>query len=285
VFAPNIAWNADHGWLTFAKQFGRVRPSSFAPQFVAKLVVDQVLLLNPLIAVFVALAARRRAAWPLLAVSAPFAAYLVIHSLHDPVQGQWPAPLYPSLAIAAAAAAEDAKGWLAAVRTAAAPVGLAVSAVLLGFLLAPVDASLPFRDPLSPYRGWPAFSAAVERARAAAGAAWVGTPTYGVAAQFAAAPQLHAPATQIFQRERYSFETLSERANFSEPGLVVVPPGNPAGALLPRCFGKVDLLPGITRGEGRSTAAYAVYRVAEPRRDIERIGCDPGALGQTGAPA
>jgi 4-amino-4-deoxy-L-arabinose transferase-like glycosyltransferase len=90
IFAPNIAWNADHGWLTFAKQFGRVQPSGFAPQFFAKLVVDQVMLLNPIVAVFVALAVRRRAAWTLLAVSAPFATYLVIHSLHDPVQGQWP---------------------------------------------------------------------------------------------------------------------------------------------------------------------------------------------------
>ena len=24
IFAPNIAWNASHGWMTFAKQFGRV---------------------------------------------------------------------------------------------------------------------------------------------------------------------------------------------------------------------------------------------------------------------
>ena len=33
VFAPNVAWNAQHGWLTFAKQFGRARPAGFAPQF------------------------------------------------------------------------------------------------------------------------------------------------------------------------------------------------------------------------------------------------------------
>jgi len=25
VFAPNIAWNASHGWMTFTKQFGRAR--------------------------------------------------------------------------------------------------------------------------------------------------------------------------------------------------------------------------------------------------------------------
>ncbi|MEJ0064065.1 MAG: hypothetical protein WDM85_00525 [Caulobacteraceae bacterium] len=158
-------------------------------------------LLNPLIAIFIGLAVRRRVAWPLLAISAPFAAYLVIHSLHGEVQGQWPAPLYPLLVVAAAAASENARGWLAAVRSAAAPVGLAVrhGADRLP-RRAGRDAGLPFRDPLAPYRDWPAFSAAVEQARTGAGAAWIGTPTYGVAAQFAAAPQIHAPATQIFQR-------------------------------------------------------------------------------------
>jgi hypothetical protein len=271
VFAPNLVWNADHGWLTFAKQFGRLRPESFAPQFFGKLIVDQVLLLNPLIAVFVGLAVRRRAAWPLLAASAPFAAYLVLHSLHDEVQGQWPAPLYPLLVIAAALAADRATGWLAAIRAAAAPMGLAVSAALLALLIA--DAGLPFRDPLAPYRDWPAFSAAVERTRLAAGAAWVATPTYGVAAQLAASHRLAAPATQIYQRERYTFETPDQRADFARPGLVVISPRSPAAAVLPRCFADVAALPPITRGAGRSAAAYAVYRVARPRRDVERDGC------------
>jgi 4-amino-4-deoxy-L-arabinose transferase-like glycosyltransferase len=273
VFAPNGAWNAEHDWLTFAKQFGRVRAGGFEPGFLGKLMLDQFLLLNPLIAMFAAVAVRRRSAWPLLAIAAPFAAYLVIHSLHDEVQGQWPAPLYPLLAIAAAAAAESATGWLAIVRAAAAPVGLLVSAALLVFLVAPVDAALPFRDPLAPYRDWPAFSAAVERARAASGAAWIGTPTYGVAAQLAASRQVHGPATEIFQRERYTFETLAERADFTRPGLIVVPARNPAGALLPLCFGQVDALAPIGRGEGRSAALYAVYRVTQPRRDVERLGC------------
>jgi hypothetical protein len=283
VFAPNVAWNADHGWLTFAKQFGRARPAGFAPQFLGKLAIDQFLLLNPLIAIFIGLAIRKRAAWPMLAISAPFAAYLVFHSLHDAVQGQWPAPLYPLLAIAAAAAAEDAKGWLAAVRGAAAPFGLGVAAVLLAFVVAPVDASLPFPDPLAPYRDWSAFSSAVERERVGAGAAWVGTPTYGVTAQLAASHQVLVPATQIFQRDRYSFETPDERAAFTRPGLVIVPARNPAGAVLPRCFAEVDALPPISRGAGRSATSYAAYRVAQPRRDVERQGCD--APGPADAPA
>jgi 4-amino-4-deoxy-L-arabinose transferase-like glycosyltransferase len=273
VFAPNIAWNAGHGWLTFAKQFGRIRADAFAPQFLAKLAIDQFLLLNPLIALFVILAIARRTAWPLLAVSAPFAAYLVFHSLHDAVQGQWPAPLYPPLVIAAAAAAEAAKGRLTLVRAAAAPAALGLIAAGLVFLISPVDAGLPFRDPLAPYRDWRAFSAAVEQARAASGAAWVGTPTYGVNAQLAASHQLHAPAAQIYQRERYTFETAAERADFARPGLIVVPARDQAGRLLPLCFAGVDAEPAITRGEGRSAVAYSLYRVAGPRGDLERDGC------------
>ncbi len=283
VFAPNVAWNAAHDWMTFAKQFGRVGAGGFEPALLGKLALDQTLLLNPLIVVFIALAVRRRIAWPLLAVAAPFAAYLVVHSLHDPVQGQWPAPLYPLLVVAAAAAAEGTTGWMAGLRAAAAPVGLGLSALLLLFLTAPVDAALPLRDPLAPYRDWPAFSAAVERARAASGAAWVGTPTYGVAAQLAASHQVRAPATQIYQRERYSFETPPERADFSQPGLVVVSPRDPAGALMPLCFGKVDALAPIVRGEGQSASSYAIYRVAAPRRDVEGLGCPPSALGRGAA--
>jgi len=274
IFAPNVAWNSGHGWMTFAKQFGRVRADGFAPAFAGKFALDQFVLLNPLIAVFVGMAVRRRAAWPLLAVSAPFAAYLVLHSLHDEVQGQWPAPLYPLLAIAAAAAAEGATGWLAGLRSAAAPVGLAIGGALLAFLTLPADAALPFRDPLGPYRDWPAFSGEVERARLAAGAAWIGAPTYGVAAQLAAAPQIHAPATEIFQRERYSFETPAERADFSRPGLIVVQAHNPAGAILPSCFGQVVRVADVVRGAGKSETAYALYRVASPSRDVERLGCE-----------
>jgi len=273
VFAPNVAWNAAHGWMTFAKQFGRVAATSFEPAFLAKLLLDQTLLLNPLIALFVGLAIRRSAAWPLLAISAPFAAYLAVHSLHAEVQGQWPAPLYPALVIAASAAAEETRGPLAAARRLAAPFGLAVVAAAFAWLLASPDRALPFRDPLAPYRDWTGFAARVEAARLGAGAAWVGSPTYGVAAQLAAAPALRAPSAQILQRERYTFETPTERANFNEPGLVLIPPGNPSGSLLARCFADVRPREPLVRGEGASAATYAAFRVAGPLRDVEHRGC------------
>jgi 4-amino-4-deoxy-L-arabinose transferase-like glycosyltransferase len=279
IFAPNIAWNAEHGWLTFAKQFGRVPGRGFAPIYLLKLLVDQALLLNPMIVVFLVIAVRRRVAWPLLAIAAPFCAYLVAHSLHDAVQGQWPAPLYPMFAIAAAAAAETATGWRVGLRAAAAPVAFAIDLAVFGFILSPAGTALPFRDPSAILRGWPTFGATVEHARIGAGAAWVGAPTYGLAAQLAAAPAIHAPATEIYERERFTFETPAERADFGKPGLVVVPARDAGEAALRLCFGDVQPLAEIDRGQGRSAAPYSIYRVARPRQDIERDGCyrPPGA--------
>src|SRR5580693_5792949 len=33
VFSPFLVWNAEHGWATFTKQFGRVPPHGFAPHY------------------------------------------------------------------------------------------------------------------------------------------------------------------------------------------------------------------------------------------------------------
>jgi len=227
-----------------------------------------------LITVFVILAIARRAAAPLLLASAPFAVYLVFHSLHDAVQGQWPAPLYPSLTIAAAAAAETVHpaGWLARLRTAAPIFGFTAAIATFGFIVWPSDGQLPVADPARAYRGWPAFGTAIERARLAEGAGWVGTPNYGLAAQLADLPAIHAPTVEIYERQRYSFELPSERADFSRPGLVV---GDPRllGAALNRCFASVTPLAPIMRGAGAGAIAYPAYRVAGPRRDVERDGC------------
>jgi 4-amino-4-deoxy-L-arabinose transferase-like glycosyltransferase len=274
VFAPNVAWNASHGWMTFAKQFGRIGPTAgFQPSYLGKFVLDQFLLVNPLIAVFAFGAAGRRVVWPLFAIAAPFAAYLTLHSLHDEVQGQWPAPLYPMLVVAAAAAAEGATGWRAGLRAAIAPLTFAFLAAAFVFALAPSDGRLPFRDPSYSFRGWPAFLDAVESARQRAGAAWVGAPTYGIAAQIAASPRIKSPAVEIFERERFTFETPSERADFARPGLVVVPIRGAGGRTLRLCFADVRPLAEIDRGVGAGMTAYAVYRVDRPRRDVERIGC------------
>ncbi|HTQ71890.1 MAG TPA: glycosyltransferase family 39 protein [Acidocella sp.] len=112
LFAPNIGWNAAHGWASYFKQGGRVdgfNPAR-AAQYFGELVGGQALLFTPLIA---ALAVRglwhlRRDAAPgarlLLWLSLLPAAVFLEHVLTNRVEGNWVAILYPAACLAAAAA-------------------------------------------------------------------------------------------------------------------------------------------------------------------------------------
>src|SRR4051812_18757947 len=113
LFAPVLAWNAAHGWAGFLRQGGRV--ADWQPMralgFVAELVGSQLGLATPLVWVLCMAAlvvAARRAwqgrdpAWSLLtALSLPPVLVFVQHAIGDRVQGNWPAIIYPALAVAA----------------------------------------------------------------------------------------------------------------------------------------------------------------------------------------
>lgn len=112
LFAPNIAWNAAHGWASYLKQGGRV--DGFAParalQFFGELLGGQVLLFTPVIA---GLAVRgiwrlrgqgAPGAWLLLWLSLLPAAIFLEHTLTNRVESNWVAILYPAACLAAAAA-------------------------------------------------------------------------------------------------------------------------------------------------------------------------------------
>jgi hypothetical protein len=158
-----------------------------------------------------------------LLTSLPFAAYLVLHSLHDRVQAHWPVPLYAAAALLAALAAEGAAGWR---RTLAriAPVGLALCALALGYASLPQSLSpqsLSSRgDPADVLRGWPQLAEQVEGVGEAHGAAWVGTLSYGVNGLLQAQGGLRLPALQLNERDRYA-DLPPSPADLSRPGLVV----------------------------------------------------------------
>ena len=102
IFSPNALWNAEHGWATFLKQGGRAAAAGFAPSYLIEFLAAQILLINPLVFAAVAAAvagvAWRRPAAPgspdearrlVVSTIAPAAAYFLLHSLHDRVQGNW----------------------------------------------------------------------------------------------------------------------------------------------------------------------------------------------------
>ncbi|MBW8270664.1 glycosyltransferase family 39 protein [Caldovatus aquaticus] len=201
AFAPVLAWNAAHGWASFAKQGGRAGGGALALRHLGELVLGQIGLATPLVFLLCAAgaAAALRRAWPgarggrdgggasaallLAALVLPGALLFVWQSLGSRVQGNWPAILYPAAGIAAACLLGPR--W-ARLRVPAVVLGAALTAlVYLQAAAAPLP--LPRRsDPtLARLGGWAEFAAAVEAARAAAGAEFVAAEEYGLASELA----------------------------------------------------------------------------------------------------
>jgi len=277
IFSLNVAWNAQHHWLTFARQFGRVGASRLAPRYLVELIVTQFLLLNPLVAVLMGAGVHR--AWKTrdriglmaLLTSLPFAAYLVLHSLHDRVQAHWPVPLYAGAALLAALAADGATGWRRRVARVA-PVGLALSAIGLGYMSLP-KSLLPGGDPADVLRGWPMLAEQVEGVGDAHGAAWIGTLSYGVDGLLQAQPALRLPAVQLNERDRWA-DLPPSPADLAKPGLVVDLKRRIDPTKLKACFAMVGAPTEIVRGLGRGAdSRYVAVPVAGARPGLLTQGC------------
>lgn len=285
VIAPHIGWNAANGWASVIKQFGRVGAQSFEPFHLAGLMGGQFLLMNPIIAVFAVRAlfltdVLKSPAALLWLGSLPFLLYLAAHSLHDPVQAHWPAPVYPALVGLAAIAAErvshNRSGLLW--RQAAPFVGMGLVAAILAIAVVPVFDAVAGRA-ARPLRGWPQFGATVQMRGAMAGdvpAAWVGTMSYGLAAQLAAEPGLTLPIVQLNDRARYDVLPPATAADFDRPGLVIDLPRRVTAGALRTCFADVEILEPIRRDVGTGQTgrdiAYAAFRVNRPIRIVSG-GC------------
>ena len=278
VFTPNVVWNAQHHWLTFAKQFGRVEASRFAPRYLGELIGAQFLLLNPLVAVLAGAGAVR--AWKtrdgvgLLALltSLPFLAYLFAHSLHDRVQAHWPVPLYAAAALLAALAAADASGWRRSFARFG-PIGLALSAIALGYMSLP-KSLLAKGDPADVLRDWPALAEQVEGVGEAHGAAWIGTLSYGVNGLLQAQPATRLPILQLNERDRYA-DLPPPAADLSKPGLVIDLKRRLDPARLKACFTDVGAAVEIVRGAGRTAdARYVAVPVSGAKPGLATRGCD-----------
>lgn len=214
AMAPNLIWNAEHHWITFAKQFGRIEGAHFTAQYLPEFLISQFLLLNPLIFVFIVLGimmwwkSRSDSKLALLiALPLPLLAYMLAHVFHDRIQGNWPAPVYPGLVLLAVVAAEGGKfGWA---RRWAAPLGIGLSAlVLAGMALTPV---LPQQSGTAALGlGWEMLARDIQVKQAQTGAGWIATTDYNTQGELS----LHMPdATVIGMAER-------DRYNWPQPATV-----------------------------------------------------------------
>lgn len=185
-FAPVIAWNAAHGWASFAKQGGRAADGGGqALKHLGELLGAQAGLATPIVLVLCvagAVLAARRIREPVFALLAtltlPGAALFVWQATGDRVQGNWPAILYPSAALAAGALAGRWQAWVKP----AAALGFTITA------LAYVQATLsPFplarrHDPtLIRMGGFEALAADIAASRPA----WIAGDDYGLVSALA----------------------------------------------------------------------------------------------------
>jgi 4-amino-4-deoxy-L-arabinose transferase-like glycosyltransferase len=283
LFAPVVMWNAAHEWASFEKQFGRAGASEWTLAYLPELVGGQVGLFGPLAVPFAVAgawlavrAARHGEAGRalLVATSVPFLLYLVVHALHDRVQQNWPAPLYPAMALLAADAAgrtAELRGragrWLAALRPWVAPVGIATGIVAFALLLHPSGFGLHELDPARRFRGWEAAAAEIEAKRAEAGAAWIATGSYGVTAMLSW-EQKNTPVVQLDERLRYEAAPPPGEALTAQPALLVLRDRAGETQRLLARFRFAEPLGTVTRRAGNTTVArYALFRVADPIGD------------------
>jgi 4-amino-4-deoxy-L-arabinose transferase-like glycosyltransferase len=114
LFAPVLWWNAEHDFVSFAKQLGRARIESFRPAYIAELIPTQFAFATPLVFILGVLGlyalARRDvgASGSRVLTSATvwtIVVYFAWHALHARVEANWLSPIYPAFAIAGAVAA------------------------------------------------------------------------------------------------------------------------------------------------------------------------------------
>lgn len=295
LFTPVVLWNAEHGWVSLAKQLGRVGHSKgFGLVYEAELFGAMLALLSPVIAVLAvvglarSLAAIRQhgdsAHMLLVATIAPLLLYFVIHALHDRVQANWPAPVYPPLAIAAAIGATaglraqarsawSAHEWLPGI---ASGVGLAMTGLLYLHALSPLYLAEGRPEATHQLHGWEQLARDVERIRQERNAQWIATASYATTAQLAFRLDRHVPVLQLNERIRYINLPMPDRELLERPALYVELERRAKRADLTRRFESVEPVGTLERTIlGVTLARYSVFVVSRPRG----MPLDPIAAG------
>jgi hypothetical protein len=299
VFAPFIAWNADHGWATFIKQLGRAPPHGFAPSYLIEFAGAQIGLMNPLVfAAFGAAVAaiswrtpaaalsRLEARRLILSTMIPAAAYFLLHALHDRVQGNWLAPLFPGCAILVAdwvaeTRRRTARGLPRAIADAAlwaAPAGFA--AMALAFVQA-TTGILPLGalDPTARLEGFRDLAQDLDIEARAAGAPFVLTQGYALTSLMTFYRDSALTVVQPEQRIRWLFAPAPPESLFAAPGLALGEKGRRFDLILKMRFHVVDPVGELVRRRAATTLqSYELYRVADPFAPVLDPVCPSGEV-------
>lgn len=191
IFAPNIAWNASHQWVSILKQGSRATQfhPARAAQFLAELVFGQIGLATPIIFALTACGL-----WRLGRTRGPVAELLLWltllpttifleHTISDRVQSNWPAVIYPAACLAAAALGE--KILLKWARPA---LGLGFGVTLLAYaqvLAAPFPIPAAMDPTALQLTGWRDFASQAAAVAATQNPAFITSDEYTTAAELA----------------------------------------------------------------------------------------------------
>ena len=262
-----MVWNAGHGWVSFAKQGGRAGDFHLAraTQFLGELVVGQIGLATPLVALLggaglvAALRLVRDPGWGLLAALGVVPGLVFVeHALGDRVQANWPAVIYPAAAVAAARLGAN---WQRLLRPAVA-LGLAMTLLVwVQGIAAPWRLPRAIDPTLVRLSGWDDFAAKVAARAMAEQAAFVADDSYGAASILARL--LPAGMVVVGVEPRWAYFNLPDgaAAMAGRTGLLVrslrrSEPPDPAP------WAAVALLGEVARTrDGIAAETYRIYRV------------------------
>jgi len=267
LFLPNLWWNATHGWMTFAFQFGRIGAGHLTGRFLVEFLGAQLVLASPFIFVLIVLGlTTRRSPSLIVAVVLPSILYFAVHSLHDRVQGNWPCFLYPFLSVAGVIAIRaEWSGWQEAFRKWSAYLAIPVAFVLLVacyaqaiFGLIPLGRQDPFARLLGV--GFGDVAREIGQEQAATSAAAIVTTDYATTAWFAYYTQL--PVIQLNEEDRWLSAPRASVALLRRPLLYVTEPNRNMRDQVATHFGTVSTPATLIRARnGVPVGRYEVYRL------------------------
>jgi 4-amino-4-deoxy-L-arabinose transferase-like glycosyltransferase len=284
-FAPVVAWNAAHGWVSFSKQGGRAGDfqPAMAARFLAEFFAGQIGLATPLVAwLFVAAMVemargllQRRPKPALLAfVTLLPAALFLQHALGGRVQANWPAVIFPGAALAAAAASTGF--W----RPASVLGLVVVAAVYLQASLAPVALPRAMDFTLIRMAGWADLAGKAFAAETNEHADFVAGDEYGLTSELA----FRLRSEVVGMDQRWTGFDLPRIALAGRTGVLVLsdrdsePPDS-------RVWSSIVPLGHVTRARGGVIAeTYRLFRVTgTPHAEatqLPRQGAVTGKLAQ-----
>jgi 4-amino-4-deoxy-L-arabinose transferase-like glycosyltransferase len=272
IFLPNLYWQTQHGWETFAFQFGRVVGHQLTGRFLLEFLGAQLGMASPFICILgvAGLVAARRDSdlflpamlvWPALL-------YFLIHTLHDRVQGNWPGFLYPAFVILAVSQFSEA-GWRKWCTRLAAPVAAAM--LLLTYAQAATGfIPLGGRDPLTRLLGV-GFHPVADSLAGAAKVAHAGailTTDYETTAWL----RFYEPGLKVVQlgeENRYPTSPAPDAALMQGPLLYFVEKKRDQSGVVKKYYASVLLATQLSIGKaGSQIALYEIYLLDAPKGPV-----------------